>query len=1261
MIRIIRVFPFLGAILMGFYGIGQTDGCSFSPALTVTANCSSPTAGTSTGATQTIAGCAGNADDDVWYEFTATSTAHQIQIGASGGYDPVVQVFSNTCSSLVSLGCQDNFGTGVDETFNYSSFTPGQVYKIRVYHWGTGAGTGGFDICVTSPSAPPSNDACGGAVALNVNTSCSPQAYSSDGATNSFPGCAGNADDDVWFSFVATNSVQDIIVDPISSLDLVVQLYQGNCSSLNSLACMDNTFTGDQEIINAVGLTPGATYYFRVYDYYTGTTGSFDVCVVGTPTPAPTNDEPCNAILMPSVSSACNYATFNNVGATTTTGAGIPTPSSCAGGSGSNPIGGFTSGTADVWFQIVVPSTGNINITAEPNLGSGSISDGAMALYSGDCNNMTQIACADDYPAYPGSNHDLLPMITESGLTPGDTIYLRYWGFGTNEGDFGFCVNTASNDDCVDALYICDINGYSASTSAAYTATRPSNMRGNAEQNDPPTYTYTPGTNTGGVFGQGGPWGNGSPLFDVQINNNSWISFTASNVTAVLNVSVIDCWIGNYPSGGIQMQVFDANNCTNFVPVSNFEENSTGFTITANNLTIGNDYYLMVDGYAGDICSYTISANSGVQFPDIPDVAPICPGESVTLTAPPGASSYDWQHNGATTQSVIVSPGATTTFYCEVEGLCEYKQMLDVEVVVKPLPVITFSTGTNTTICADGSVTITASGANSYLWSTGQTSQSITVSPSSTTNYTVTGTTDGCENSEQVTVNVNQLPTLSTSPSATDADCGFSNGALNGANVSGNPSFSYSWTNGTATEVGTSSNLTGIPAGLYSLEVVDGNGCSDNFGPFSVANPGAPNAPTITVSANEACEGEDVTFSVSSSDPSATFDWSGPNGFNSTANNFSVTLDQSTDGNYCVTATASNCTSPSSCETILLNELPTLNVASDSEGTLVCASSNVELTANGASSLVWNGPNGFNANGSPVSLSNTSINSSGWYVVTGTDGNNCSASDSTFVEVVSLPTADASANSESQTAFCEGSVGLLFGEGGDNYEWNGPNGYTSTTQNPTIANFNSTNVGTYVLTVIDVNGCQNQDSIDLEVSVFEDVYINAGDTVLCPGETLSLSANGAQDYVWTGPNGFSESGENITIDNISMNQSGTYYVIGTSAFGCSGEDEVEVVVEMTTECLFIPGLVTPNYDNMNDVWEITGITNYPDAEISIFNRWGNLVYFVSPYENDWGGQVNRGVNVGDGSGKLPTGTYFYIVKLNDGVTDPFKGYIELQY
>tara|TARA_B100000508_G_scaffold48272_1_gene37493 strand:- start:38394 stop:42161 length:3768 start_codon:yes stop_codon:yes gene_type:complete len=1247
----------LMAALFAATGFSQTDGCSFSPALSVTANCSAPTIGTSAGATQTIPGCSGNADDDVWYEFVATSSSHEITVGASSNYDPVLQVFSSTCASLISLGCTDNFGTAVDESFSYTGFTPGQTYKIRVYHWGTGSGSGDFTICVTNPPTPPSNDACSGAIALNVNSTCVPESYNNNGVTNSLPGCSGNADDDVWFSFVATNAVQEINVSPQSNLDLVVQLYEGSCSSLTSLYCADNTFTGGTETINAVGLTPGQTYYFRVYDYYTGTTGDFDVCVVGTPTPAPTNDEPCSGIVMPAVTSACSYATFTNVGASTSS---IPAPSSCVGGSGAAQ-GGFTSGTADVWFKIVVPSTGNINITSEPNLGGGALTDGVMALYSGNsCNTLTQIACSDDHN-YPGSGHDLLPMITENGLTPGDTVYLRYFGYGTSQGEFGFCVNTALNDDCVNALYICDINGYSGSTSAAYTATRPGNMRGNAEQNDPPNYTYTPGTNTGGIFGQGGSWGSGAPFYDVSIDNNSWISFTASDVTAVLNVSVYDCYVGGYPSGGIQMQIFDGENCDNFIPVSNFEENSTGFTITANNLTIGEDYYLMVDGYAGDICSYMISANSGVQFPDIPDVPAICVGESTTLTAPSGATSYEWTHNGATSQSVTVSPSVTTTYTCEVTGLCDYKQTLEVTVEVNPLPSITLSTGINTTICADESVTITAGGATTYTWSNGASGNTITVNPGTTTNYTVTGNLDGCESSEMVTVNVNQLPTLSANPSATDADCGLSNGALTGGVVSGNPGFSFEWVDGNNNTVGTALDLNNVPAGLYHLTVTDANLCSDEFGPFSISNPGAPPAPNVTVTSNSVCDGDSVTFTASSSDPNATLTWSGPNSFNSNDNSFTLEINSATDGNYCVVAEASNCVSPSNCESISLNPNPTLSVSSSAQDTSVCANNEITLNGSGASSLSWTGPNGFSAVGSPVSLNNVDTNDSGWYVLTGVDGNGCSSLDSVEVTVVSLPSANASADGNTNPTFCEGTVGELYGDGGGSYNWSGPNGFGSTNQNVVITDFSIDNEGYYLLEVTDANGCQDSDSVFVESATFDNVDLTASDSVLCPGDPLYLNAEGAATYSWSGPDGFSETGSSVTIDPVAIENGGIYYVTGTSTEGCSDTDSVEVEVIVSPECLFIPEFISPNQDAQNDAWVITGIENYPNAEVFIYNRWGNLTFYASPYLNDWSGEVNRGLKVGSEEGKVPSGTYFYVIKLNDGVTDPFKGYIELQY
>ncbi len=1252
---------FLSALFL-FISIGiwaQSDNCSSATVITPTAACSSPVSGTTIGATQSIPGCSGTADDDVWYQFTATATAHEITVVPSASMDPVVQLFSGPCASLVSLVCKDNGANGTTETINYSGLTIGNVYTIRVYHYGTGAGSGTFTICVADAPIAPSNDDCAGATPLNVNSTCVSTLGTTNGASQSQAGCAGNADDDVWYSFVATNSLQTIQVNPLSNIDLVFQVFSGSCGSLSSLACIDNTFTAQAEQTDVVGLVAGQTYFVRVYDYYGGNTGDFEICVVGDPTPVPSNDDPCSAILLPEVTATCQYSQFTTVGATATSSGDAPTPSTCAGGSGA-AIGGYSTSSSDIWFKIIVPQSGSVDVTAQPNGGAGAITDGVMALYSApNCSSLTQIACSDDNPTYPGSSNDLLPFISESGLTPGDTVYLRYWGFGTSTGSFGICVSTTENDDCANALYICDINGYSASTSASYTPDRPDNMRGNNE--DVNGTNMPDGVNTGGIFGQGGPWGTGAPAFDVIINNNSWIKFTAASTSAVLDVNIYDCWVGNYPSGGVQMQIFEGTNCTNFVPVSNFEESSTGFQITANGLTVGNDYYLMVDGYAGDICNYTITANSGVQFPDIADVPPICIGESVTLTAPPGATSYEWQHDNSTGQTVTVTPSNTQTYVCEVTGLCDYKQTLDVTVQVNQLPNVQVTNGSSVAICDGSSETLIASGAQSYLWSTTQTGTSITVSPTSNTTYSVIGTdANGCENSANVNVVINPLPTLAAAPTSNDAGCGLSDGSLTGTVISGNGPFTYSWSNG-STVVGTNVNLTGIPAGTYTLTVTDANLCSATFGPFSVSNPGAPPAPSVTATDETPCFGFGSQLNATNTMAGVSYSWTGPNGFTatgSTVNLPSVTANE--QGTYCVSSTVAGCTGPSACINILFDAPPTVDVSIAGNDSTICENGSIDLQGSGAVTYAWSGPNGFTANSSSATVNNATTANQGYYVITGTDANGCSSSDSMLVSLVPLPTITLSAD-DSNNTYCGGGIATLTASGASTYIWSGPNNYSNTANPISLLNLSAASVGYYVVTGTDAEGCMNSDS--LMINVVTDVPATSSDDIeVCPGDQIDLEGSGGSSYTWSGPNGFTSNDQDPLVTNsAAFEDAGIYILTVVDADGCLGYDSTIVVVSNNADCLFIPNLTTPDGDLMNDTWVINGLEKYPEAEVEIYNRWGNLVYSSSPYNNDWDGSVNQGAVIDGNNGKVPVGTYFYIIRLNEGDKPPYKGYLEVQY
>jgi gliding motility-associated-like protein len=88
----------------------------------------------------------------------------------------------------------------------------------------------------------------------------------------------------------------------------------------------------------------------------------------------------------------------------------------------------------------------------------------------------------------------------------------------------------------------------------------------------------------------------------------------------------------------------------------------------------------------------------------------------------------------------------------------------------------------------------------------------------------------------------------------------------------------------------------------------------------------------------------------------------------------------------------------------------------------------------------------------------------------------------------------------------------------------------------------------------------------------------------------------------------------------------------------------------------IPQGFSPNGDGVNDKFEIKGITDYPNLEVSILNRWGNLVYSNSQYDNSWDGKCNEGVQFGGTD--LPEGTYFYIISPGKD-QKPIKGYVYL--
>ncbi|OWY21727.1 hypothetical protein C7N43_33105, partial [Sphingobacteriales bacterium UPWRP_1] len=286
------------------------------------------------------------------------------------------------------------------------------------------------------------------------------------------------------------------------------------------------------------------------------------------------------------------------------------------------------------------------------------------------------------------------------------------------------------------------------------------------------------------------------------------------------------------------------------------------------------------------------SANAGVD-------KTICAGQSTNLTAT-GGGTYLWS-TGATTATISVSPSSTTTYTVTVTGAGGCTASDNAIVNVNPLPAA--NAGPDQNICSGQSVSLTASGGGTYLWSTGATTTTISVSPVSTTTYTVTVTgAGGCTASDNAVVN---LSTVTANATPTSTTCGLNNGSIS-LTTTNFTSPTYSWSNGATTQ-----NLTNVAAGTYTVTVT-GGGCTATASATVAASstPTATATPTATT-----CGLANGSISLTTANfTSPTYSWS--NGA-TTQNITNVAA-----GTYTVTVTGGGCTATASA-TVAASPTPT--------------------------------------------------------------------------------------------------------------------------------------------------------------------------------------------------------------------------------------------------------------------------------------------------------------------------------------------------
>ena len=146
--------------------------------------------------------------------------------------------------------------------------------------------------------------------------------------------------------------------------------------------------------------------------------------------------------------------------------------------------------------------------------------------------------------------------------------------------------------------------------------------------------------------------------------------------------------------------------------------------------------------------------------------------------------------------------------------------------------------------------------------------------------------------------------------------------------------------------------------------------------------------------------------------------------------------------------------------------------------------------------------------------------------------------------------------------------------------------------------------------------------------------IDAGeDLSVLPGESVQLSGFADGTINWLPIETLSNpSTLNPTASPIST----TTYFLSSTINTCTYEDDVLVVV---LNPLTVMNAFTPNDDGYNDYWEISNISNYPSSKITVFDRWGQVVFNTTGYSSEkrWNG-TNKGL-------RLPSGTYFYVIEL----------------
>jgi gliding motility-associated-like protein len=559
-------------------------------------------------------------------------------------------------------------------------------------------------------------------------------------------------------------------------------------------------------------------------------------------------------------------------------------------------------------------------------------------------------------------------------------------------------------------------------------------------------------------------------------------------------------------------------------------------------------------------CSSMDSTTIVAMWDDLitPVNASACAGTPVLLDAGYPGCTYLWNTNATTQTIVTATAGPFTAQITDAQGCVTTKSFF---VTFNPVP--TVNLGPDLSLCgASGQLLNANSPGNGFLWSTGQTTQQITVTQSALYSVLVTSP-QGCQSGDAINVVFNALP---ADPLQDITTCVSNAVTLN----AGNAGSTYAWSTGATTQT-----ITPASSGLYSVLVTNPQNCTTTFDANVII------MPMINVDLGNdttLCAGQPLLLDAGN--PGAIIQWS--NGATT------QTISPSQSGVFSATASNGYCIG-SDAITVTFTPSP----SDPLQDVTICVDQPVTLDAgNVGCTYLW-------STGATTQSINAPI--SGTYSVIVSNSIGCSITADAVVTLIGFPVVDLGPDS----ALCDGDVLTLdAGNPGALYAWS--NG--STAQTLTV-----TNSGMYVVTVS--NGfCTSTGAViatfnPLPTRLLERKFHTCLDDA--PGYVVIDAGNEGGEYEWS-------NGESTQI--IMASAYGWYYVQVTNIHECVTRDSAEVI-EFCPPTIHVPNTFTPNGDGTNDIWQPSG-KGIGEYSVQVFDRYGVVIFQSNDPNVGWDGTMH---------------------------------------